>query len=547
VSDQTPPQGAEIPPPAADAASLFERDGKHLGNPLAEMFTIAAPTVITMTSYTVMQFIDGMMVSRIQPPDPVYVAAQGNGGMFVWLMMAFGLGMTQVINTYVAQHLGAGRPERGAAYAWNGLWICAALAILMLPAALVQPTLARAMGHSPQLQQLEVAYANILIAGAFLTLAGRTIAQFFYGLHRPLVVMVSVLLANLINVIANALLIYGEAGPPEGTPFAAVFRDIAQSLSIPALGVTGAALGTVIGTAIEFAIPMLVFFFPMNAKYHTRRAWRISRTHLRQIVKIGWPGAAMWLNELFCWGYLMSFLIPLAGRAAGHSGDLHNSAGWIALRYMHVSFMPAMGLSIAVTALVGRCMGMGRPDLAAKRAWLGLAITTTYMGLCALAFVLFRREMIEIWAPNDLAPETAEQLVVIGATIMIAAAVFQVFDALAITLSGALRGAGDTIWPGLATVVLSWLCIVGGGHTLIALAPNLGSLGPWIGAASYITLPGFVLPVRLVLGRWKSIQLIDHRVDVGEAKSFGDGTISLEDEPLSTPADAAAGVTPGAV
>jgi MATE family multidrug resistance protein len=292
---------------------------------------------------------------------------------------------------------------------------------------------------------------------------------------------------------------------------------------------------------------MVVVLFPMNARYHTRAAWRVSRTHLRRIFKIGWPGGAMWLNEVFCWGYLMTYLIPEAGRAAGHDGDIHNTAGWIALRYMHVSFMPAMGLSIAVTAIVGRCMGMKRPDLAARRAWLGLAITLLYMGACAVVFVLFRRELIALWTPDDLPAETADQLIAIGASVMIAAAVFQLFDAVAIVLSGALRGAGDTVWPGVATIVLTWTCLVLGGHLMIRFLPGLGSIGPWIGTSSYITLLGLFLLVRFIRGAWARIELIDHRVDVGETKPFGDGTISLEAEPLTTPADAAAGVTPGSV
>ena len=87
----------------------------------AEMVAVAAPTVVTMTSYTVMQFVDGMMVARI-PGDGPYVAAQGNGGIAVWLFVSLAFGTMQIINTFVSQHLGAGRPARGAAYAWAGLW-----------------------------------------------------------------------------------------------------------------------------------------------------------------------------------------------------------------------------------------------------------------------------------------------------------------------------------------------------------------------------------------------------------------------------------------
>jgi MATE family multidrug resistance protein len=106
-------------------------------------------------------------------------------------------------------------------------------------------------------------------------------------------------------------------------------------------------------------------------------------------------------------------------------------------------------------------------------------------------------------------PDRKAELVRVGALIMIAAAVFQLFDAMAIVLSGALRGAGDTVWPGIATVVLSWTCIVGVGHLMIELAPDLGSLGPWIGAALFITLLGSALAIRFLGGRWRSIKLVD--------------------------------------
>jgi len=175
---------------------------------------------------------------------------------------------------------------------------------------------------------------------------------------------------------------------------------------------------------------------------------------------------------------------------------------------MHISFMPAVGLSIAVTAIVGRCMGMARPDLAARRAGLGLIIAVAYMGACALAFILFRNPMIEFFTDPGLPPESRARLLEIGGTIMIAAAIFQLFDAIAIIMSGALRGAGDTVWPGVATVILSWVCIMLGGRLIIELAPGLGSLGPWLGGAAYIILLGIALLARFLGGKWRHIGLI---------------------------------------
>jgi MATE family multidrug resistance protein len=489
---------------------MTDRDHNHdfINRPLRAMLMVAAPTVITMTSYTVMQFIDGLMVSRIGP-DRIYISAQGNGGMVVWLAMSVALGLMTVVNTWVAQNLGAGRPQRGAAYGWTALWLSGFFAVAMLPLAAILPGAFAAMDHPPELVEMETGYSRILIYGAFFTMAARGIAHYFYGMHMPAAVMVAALVGNVVNVCCNAVLIFGATGPPEGTPFSGAFAAIATALDLPAMGVAGAALGTVIGSGVELTIPLGLFLSNrLHRRFGTRTPWKPAWGPFRDVLKLGWPGALMFVNEMICWGALMVWLIPLAGEAAGEDPVLHNTAGWIALRYMHVSFMPAVGLSIAVTAIVGRCMGMARPDLAARRAMLGLGIAVAYMGACALAFILFRGPMIRAFTPADLPPESLARLIEIGGAIMIAAAVFQLFDAVAIIMSGALRGAGDTVWPGVMTVILSWACIVLGGRLVIEVAPGLGSLGPWLGGAAYIILLGIALLGRFVGGKWRTIGLV---------------------------------------
>jgi MATE family multidrug resistance protein len=131
------------------------------------------------------------------------------------------------------------------------------------------------------------------------------------------------------------------------------------------------------------------------------------------------------------------------------------------------------------------------------------------MGLCALAFLALRGDLISVFL-NATTPEADRALILsLGAQIMVAAAVFQVFDAVAITVSAALRGAGDTIWPGVAALVSSWVCIVGLGHLLLWLRPELGGLAAWIGAAGYIIALGVVLLLRFMAGKWREIRLVD--------------------------------------
>lgn len=489
-------------------------------SPLVEMLIIAAPTVATMTSYTAMQFVDAMMVSKIQPPDPMNLAAQGNGGILAFIPIGIIMGLTQVINTYVSQNFGAGRPERGSAYAWNGLWLALLAQLALIPYALALPRLMGLMNHDPRLVELEAGYGQVLLMGAFFTMSTRGIAHFFYGLHRPLTVLLAALTGNAVNIFGNWVFIYGNLGAP-------------------ALGVNGAAVGTIIGTAVELAVCMAIFLSPRyNRLFRTRGAWRPSLPHIRDIFRIGWPPALMFGSEIICWGYFMAELV-------GRFGTDHNTAGWIGLRYMHLSFMPAVGFSIAVTAMVGKAMGMKRPDLAARRAYLGIGLTMGYMGACALGFLIFGERLIAVFVDKGTDPQTAANILRIGAWVMVIAAVFQLFDAMAITISGALRGAGDTVWPGVITVILSWTVIVGGGHAMIALGPGLESLGPWIASAAYVIALGSLLAARFIRGRWKQIDLLGHSAATAACDRCGRDRASLDGRPCpecgAEPLPAAAG------
>lgn len=475
---------------------------------LAEMMRIALPAVVTMLSFAVMQFVDKLIVGRLSPEA---LAAAGNGGIASWVPASIAMGVLTVVNTFVSQNLGAGKPERGAAYAWNGLWMALAASIFWLvPCALALPWVFAGMRSlfelspvSAEVMQMENDYGRILLLGMFFTLAARTISHYFYGMHRPMIVLVSTVSANVLNLALTYALVFGVWGFPQW-------------------GVAGAAIGTVVGSAFEAAIPMAVFLSPSYARdFGTRRGWRPSMKHVRDIARLGWPGGLMWGNEMVCWwvfmaGFVASFDLP--GQPA-----VHNPAGWIAHQYIVLSFMPAMGLSIAVSAIVGKCVGMGRPDLAAKRTWLGVRLAMGYMGICAVCFVVFRTQLVRPFLPSDALPAQADEIMRVGARMLILVACFQLFDALAVTVSGALRGAGDTVWPGVATVALSWSIIIGGGWMFVRFAPGLESSGPWIAAALYIVALSLTLLGRFLGGRWRSLAVVQSDLAVALAVAAADG------------------------
>lgn len=460
--------------------------------PLLEMLKIAAPTVATMTSYTLMQFVDKLMCSRISD-DPIWVGSQGNGGLAAWVPISIVMGSLFVINSFVSQNLGAGKPEKTAAYCWNGLWICLAAWVVLIPYGMglghifewirtTDGATAEELERLARRDELATGYGQILIYGAGITMCTRAISQFFYGLHKPGVVLMAGLLGNLTNLGLNYCLIYGNFG-------------------FPAMELRGAAIATVIGTGVEFLLPFAIFFWKLNPTHHTRAAWRPSWAHIKDLAKVGWPGGAMFGNEMICWSIFMVYLV-------GSFGPDHSTAGWIAHQWMTLSFMPAVGISIAVTAVVGKQIGAGKPEEAARRAKLGLLLAMIYMGFCGICFILFRKQMVNAFIDDGTDPAKAAFLISMGGKFLIATAAFQLGDAIAMVLSGALRGAGDTVWIGVVTVALSWTLIVGGGVALVRFAPQLESVGPWIAAAAYILALATAVGWRFASGKWKSMSLV---------------------------------------
>jgi multidrug resistance protein, MATE family len=519
-----------------DRRSTSPPDLQSDGSGIREVWAQAWPTVVTMTSYTVMGFIDAVMVARI---GPLEVAAQGNGGIWSFNPIAFVFGVLTVVNTFVAQNVGAGHRDRTAKYAWAGIWLSvAAWLFLLLPWALLLPVGFKAAGHSPKLIELESNYAQILLVGGVLLVTGKALSHWFFGYQRPGVITTSAILANIVNIVANAILIFGEAGIPE--------LGIPGIPGTPALGLAGAAIGTVIGTAVEVLVPLVVFLGPGLAREVDSRAnWRPDLGAMRDLLRLGWPSAVQFGNEMICWAIFVTVLI-------GRFGTDHLTAAWAVIRYMHLSFMPAVGFSVATTSLVGKWIGAGRPDLAVNRARIALGLAVGYMSVCAIGFLIFRGSLVGVFVDGDVTEESKAAILSIGATMLIWAAVFQTMDAVGIVYSGALRGAGDTVWPGVVTAILGWTLLVGLGAAMVEFFPGLSSMGPWIGATAYILVYGVVMGVRFERGRWRQIRLVTEdrpkiavHLPLGPAAPAMDAASSYRDIIDDSIGQSSRGVKPG--
>jgi MATE family multidrug resistance protein len=444
------------------------------GAGFAEVLRMAWPASVAMLGTTVIKFIDGLMVSRVGAAS---FSAQFLAGMSAFVPEAMILGLLTVINTYVSQNVGAGRFKRAGQYAWAGMAVAFGAAVLISMLWFFSDTIFSSIGHDEW--ELETMYFKYMIVAVLVTLPTRVMEQFFFGVHRPRIVLFASVVANALNIGINYVLIFGMYGAPK-------------------LGLQGAAIGSVTAWVVQFLILLSIFLSPgLHRKFATRLVKATQWQHCKDILRVGWPAGVQLCNDMLSWSVGVAVL-------AGWFGLAHRAATTIAMRYIGLAFMPAVGIGIATTALVGRYIGQQQPDIARKRAHQGVITAMVWMGFCGVIFWIFRYPLARFFATSD----QADEIVRIGAGIMICAAIFQLSDAVGIVYIGALRGSGDTKWPMFVTVGLSWCIIVGGGFAAVTLLPQLESLGPWIAASVYVIVMGATVAWRFESGAWRKIDLL---------------------------------------
>ena len=449
--------------------------------PIAELFALAAPTIAQMASYTVMQFADTLQLA-MGAGDAAATAA-GMAGFMVFAAMSLAWGALLVVNTLVSQSVGAGNPDSAGRYLWQGVWFALVMGLLLAPTRLVSGHLLAAFGHSPEIVEMGRQYYNIEITWTPVRLAGVAAGQFLLAIGCPRVTLFAAVVAASLDVLMNFVLITGRWG-------------------FPRLGVAGAAWSTNAAVTIELAINASFIGSPAVRRLYQTWRWRAHWPSMKQLVTIGVPGGAQMVAEVIAWFLFCVWVMNVFGQSAVTANNYM-------MQYMKVSFMPAFGLSAAVTALVGRYMGMGRLDLARQRAHLGFKVTAVYMLACGAFFFLGRNLLIGLFSDDP-------KVIHVGGILLTFAAIYQLFDGLYIIYIGALRGVGDTFWPAWVTGILCWTIVVGGGASIGYWAPQWGPTGPWVAASLYGAILGVYLWLRFSRGDWKAI-------DTNQAKAAEPG------------------------
>ncbi|MCH8251471.1 MAG: MATE family efflux transporter [Planctomycetes bacterium] len=445
---------------------------------LRGVLAVVIPSVITTSSRAMMDVADFVMISTLGHGKAQAAILPAQMIMFTYIV--FGMGIVSMASTFAAQSLGRKRYRECSAYAWQTLYVSAVLGVVALACVPFLEGLIAYLGHDPEVQAMELAYARIAMLSAGPSMAAFGLGNFFIGIHRPMVTMWSAIEANCVNVVVSAVLIFGVIGEP--------------------MGIAGAAWGTLV--AVSYRTVRLLLSMnsaSMDATYGSRSTWRPSVARLRNLLRTGIPTAVQWFSEVIVWAIFVNVLI---GKTFGTDHLIATSTAW---QYMRIAFMPTIGLGMALTSLVGKAIGAEIPHEAIRLTRLSVGITLVYMCSLSIVYAVWGSELIGLF--ND-----KPEIMRIGAQIMMCAAVFQLFDALGINYSSALRGAGDTFVPLVFFVISTWLIIIGGGFVAVSFFPEYGSLGPWIAAAGFISISGSFLWWRWHRRAWMKINIFKHDV-----------------------------------
>jgi len=447
---------------------MLRPDSRGAG--VREVTTMAVPAVIRMASIAVMGFVDALMVAKVRKEDMAAVSPAGLA-FFTILVLIEGLASTN--NTFVSQSFGARRFRDCARFTWYALYVSLALGLLVQ---LIHPfaqDLFALMPHQRAVQTREVVYFRIRLYGAVSIAFVVALSSFFQGISRPRIPMIVGVAANGLNVGLNYVLIYGRLG-------------------LPRMEIGGAALGTVIATSVQAFVLFLLFLGP-----RMHRPCLPDFRKLAQFLRIGVPVGLHWMLDVGTWAVFVTFIVGMFGtdQLAGSN---------IVGQYLRLSWLPTIGLNHAATQLMGQWIGRGRPDIGRQRALTALAFGMVYMAIMGAVFLLLRRSLMLVFLAD-------EDVVRCGATIMLWAVLFQVFDAIGIVLYGALKGAGDTLVPAVMMVASGWLVFIPSAF-LFSKVLGYEAPGAWVGAALHIAVVAGLMYWRFRSGRWQRIQLIQPAV-----------------------------------
>jgi putative MATE family efflux protein len=323
-------------------------------------------------------------------------------------------------------------------------------------------------------------YLQFRLLGVISMAVTAAFKAFFDAIGKTHVHLVSSVVMNVLNVVLCVLLIFGTAG-------------------FPRMGIAGAGLAAVVSTFVGLGV--MVFYALRAETRKTFRPFRMSNFSFRllwSILKLSIPGSIATFVVMA--GFAMfAFVASKLDELAPAGTEAVNSASTtVIVGILKLTFTGCLAFGTATATLVSQSLGEKEPDKAARFGWTSVKLGLIIFGIVGLLEALFATQILGFVTTEGVAASALTPLRIMGAVTPIIA--------VAMILTQALFGAGDTLYVMIVELILHFLCLVPLA-ILLAITLNLGLLGLWGAAVIYIVALAAAMCLKFYLGSWKKIRL----------------------------------------
>lgn len=443
-----------------------------------EVFQVALPLVVSSLSWTVMTFVDRVLLKAV---SGAAMSAAFSSGVVWFVALCLPLGVCMYSATFVSQYHGAGQPRRIGPATWQGVWAALAATPIVLAMIPLAPAIFAAANHSPAIQANEVIYFQALSWGAPAMLIAQALSSFYSGRGRTSVVMAVDATFAGVNLVLDYFWIFGYAGFPE-------------------MGIAGAAWATVTAMWLKAATYLLL----MMQRQHRERFATLSgmifdRALFVRLMYFGGPSGVQLLLDVM--GFTVFILL------LGRLGPVPTEASAMAFSISSLAFMPVYGISMATTILVGQHLGEDRDHLASRATWTTLHLGWAYMGLVSLLYVFTPGLFLGPFFAGETPIANHDAVYALAVVLLRFVAAYNLMDATMMIFVGALKGAGDTRYiMGVSLVAASLLA---GLSWLAVMRLGLGVYGCWTLITLWVFAMGAAFLLRFLQGSWRAMRVIE--------------------------------------
>lgn len=380
------------------------------------------PLVAGMAFHSLFNLVDLYIVGQL--PDPgIAIAAASIPSLVNSIPMIFYNGIVNAAIALVARHSGTGNHRRGNYEAGQGILLSIVLGVLLgVPPYLFARQICAALGAEPgPVLDQATTYLEVMSLGTvtmFLLLQVTGAIRAAGNSTLPMAVLIG---ANILNVVLAVWWVFGGLG-------------------IPAMGVVGAALATVVSRGIA-VLPAMWALWRGFAGLRIRGFALRWRTQW-QMLKIGVPSCGQFLVRMIQYLYLLFFVAQAAPKDQVVAAQ---AAFGIGIRLDSFALFCGLGWAAAASTLVGQNLGVGQRERALRASWIAVGLNAATMLLFAALYVLFSEPLIRFLG-HDSGPGGGDfaSVVRIGRTYLEVSSASYVYLAVGIVLSQAMAGAGST-------------------------------------------------------------------------------------------------------